>query len=357
MQDQDKSLADLRLRDFDPEPMVRLPEHPVPKSPFPAVDMHNHLGKWAIDTWRDYDVAAMVDQMDACNLATVVNLDGGWGDDLERSFAMYDNAYPGRFVSFCRVDWDDCVNDGWEYRLAKSLRESVARGAAGWKIAKDLGLDARDGRGELILPDDPRLEPLWAAATECGIPVLMHTGDPFAFFRPLDRHNERVEELLNHPDWHFYGDGWPPLERYVDAMESTVATHPGITFIGAHVAFAEDTAWLDRMFSSYPNFNVDTGARIAELGRQPRAVRSLIMKHPTRMLLGTDAFPLNAENYAPYYRFFCTDDEYFPYSTRSGSGRWRIYGIGLPEDVQRLVLGDNARRIIPRLAAGHAAES
>lgn len=347
--DHDHNLADLRLRDFDPQPMVRLDEHLVTKAPFPAVDMHNHLGRWASDSWKDYDVAAMIRVMDECNIATVVNLDGAWAEELEHSFKMYDHAYPGRFVSFCRVDWDDCVNPGWGPRLAASLRDSVARGAAGWKIAKDLGLDVRDGDGQLILPDDKRMEPLWDAAGDANIPVLMHTGDPFAFFQPLDNHNERVEELLNHPTWHFYGDEWPSLERLMDAMESTVASHPRITFVGAHVGFAEDMAWLDRMLSSYPNFNVDTGARLAELGRQPRAVRKLLVKHPDRVLLGTDAFPLAAENYAPYYRFFSTADEYFPYSARAGSGRWRISGVDLPDNVLKNVLGDNARRIIPRL--------
>ena len=34
--------------------------------------------------------------------------------------------------------------------------------------------------------DDPRLDPLWAAAGELGVPVTIHVADPIAFFEPLD---------------------------------------------------------------------------------------------------------------------------------------------------------------------------
>ena len=52
-----------------------------------------------------------------------------------------------------------------------------------------------DEQGRLLLPDDPRLDPVWAAAAEHGLPVLIHVADPIAFFEPIDRFNERIEEL------------------------------------------------------------------------------------------------------------------------------------------------------------------
>ena len=38
------------------------------------------------------------------------------------------------------------------------------------------------------------------------------------------------------------------------------------------------------MLDAYPNYRVDIAARVAELGRQPRAVREVIMAHPDRVL-------------------------------------------------------------------------
>ncbi len=50
-----------------------------------------------------------------------------------------------------------------------------------------------------------------------------------------------------------------------------MAAHPHTTFVGVHVGcYAENLAWVGRMLDTYPNFYVDTAARIAELGRQPR---------------------------------------------------------------------------------------
>ena len=176
-----------------------------------------------------------------------------------------------------------------------------------------------------------------------------------AFFQPLGPTNERLEELLAHPDWHFYGPQFPSMMQLLDALEHVVAVNPGIDFIGAHVGcYAEDLAWVDRMLTAYPNFNVDISARIAELGRQPRATRRLVMKHPGRVLLGTDIFSPTAPDYRRYLRFLSTDDENFSYSDSNppGTGRWQISGIDLPAEVLTSVTVANAERLLPSLALG-----
>jgi len=345
-------IVDLPLREFIPEPMVRLPQHRPAVSPVPAVDVHNHLGRWHGGDWSTPDVGALIEVMDACNVATIVNLDGGWELELDDNLDRYDRAHPGRFLTFCRLDWSLTREPGWGDQLGRSLRDSAERGAGGVKLWKDIGLRLQDEHGELFFLDDARLEPVWEAAAETGTPILVHTADPAAFFRPLDERNERLEELLAHPDWHFHGDEFPSIERLLTALENAVSAHPEVTFIGAHVGcYAEDLSWVDRMLTAYPNFNVDIAARIAELGRQPRAARRLVLAHPTRVLLGTDAFPPRGEDYATYLRFLATDDEYFPYSDEvpPGSGRWTISGLDLPTAVLELVLAGNARRLIPRL--------
>ena len=42
----DPALRDLPLRAYRPRASVRLPRHLVPRARFPAVDAHNHLGRW-----------------------------------------------------------------------------------------------------------------------------------------------------------------------------------------------------------------------------------------------------------------------------------------------------------------------
>jgi len=355
-------LRELRLRDYRPVPRLVAPAHPVERARFSAVDAHNHLGRWLSEwigrpgDWTVPDVGALLELMDDGNLAAIVNLDGRWGEELEANLDRYDRAHPGRFATCCHVDWPAAVASGDLGRAAAaSLRASVGAGAGakGVKIWKDVGLHLRDDRGELVLADDPRLAPLWETAAELGVPVFIHTADPVAFFDPVDERNERLEQLLEHPEWSFADPSFPSFIRLIEALEDLVAVNPDTTFVGVHFGgYAEDPAFVGRMLDAYPNYHVDIAARVAELGRQPRAVREVILAHPDRVLFGIDEFPPAHENYAIYLRFLETADEHFPHSTEEVPlmGRWAISGLDLPEDVLRQVEGDNARRIVPGLA-------
>ena len=291
-------------------------------------------------------------------MQAIVNLDGQWGDTLRAEIARYVEPYPGRFVVFASVDYDNWAADPqFGETEARRLRESAAAGARGLKIWKVLGLRARDAQGRLIPIDDPRLDPLWATAGELGLPVMIHVADPVAFFQPLDRHNERWEELHAHPDWHFFptrprghldDPGFPSFAELMEQFANLLLRHPATTFIGAHVGCnAEDLDWVGRMLDACPNFYVDIAARLAELGRKPYSTRDFFLRYQDRILFGTDA-PADAGMYRLHYRFLETRDEYFPYGIgdRPGQGRWRIYGLGLPDDVLRKVYLDNARRVI-----------
>jgi predicted TIM-barrel fold metal-dependent hydrolase len=348
-------LVDLKLRDFRPRSSLRAPAHHVPCARFPVVDAHNHLGRWLSTDggWSAPDVGRLLDAMDACNVATIVNLDGLQGGELRANLDRYDSAHPERFLTFCQLDWTVTERAGFGERLASELERCVRDGAGGMKVWKQLGLRIRDERGDLLMPDDRRLGPLWETAASLGIPVTIHVADPLAFFEPLDARNERLEELLANPDWCFGDrDAFPPFDRIIESFEALVAAHPQTTFIGAHVAcFAEDLTWVSRMLDTYPNLHADIAARIAELGRQPRAARALALRHRDRILFGTDLFPPDEEMYRIHFRFLETADEHFAYSTDDPppEGRWAISGLDLPDEVLRAVYGENARRAIPRL--------
>jgi predicted TIM-barrel fold metal-dependent hydrolase len=202
------------------------------------------------------------------------------------------------------------------------------------------------------MPDDPRLSPLWEQAAELAVPVAIHTADPVAFFEPADERNERLEELLDHPEWSFADPAYPRFGQLMRSLEALVAGHPRTRFIGLHAGCnAEDIAWITRMLDTYPNLTIDIAARIAELGRQPRRTRALILRHPGRVLFATDLIPPERESYEIYFRFLETEDEYFDYSPCDPppTGRWCISGLNLPVDVLRLVYSGNARALIPGL--------
>lgn len=347
-------LRRLRLADYRPEPLLVTPSTYVPRARVPAVDVHNHLGRWLTpqQQWMVADVDALVAAMDDLGLAAVVNLDGRWGDELEENLDRYDRRHPSRFATFCQLDWSLLARDGSSAPLVAQLERAAAVGAVGLKVWKDLGLSVRDRRGGLVAVDDARLSDVWSTAGRLGLPVLIHTADPMAFWRPLDRHNERFEELARHPSWHHRPGRGPTHGELVSALESVLAAHRGTTFIGAHLAScAEDLARVGRMLDAHPNLVVDLAAREAELGRQPRAARAFLVRYVDRALWGTDGFPFSRDRYRMWFRLLESADEYFPYSGEPvpPQGRWAVSGLDLPGDVLTAVYAGNARRLIPAL--------
>ena len=351
----------LALESFVPRQALRTATHLVPRPRFGVIDAHNHLGVPFGGDWSGRTAAELAEVMDAAGVERLVDLDGGWGDGLRREIERWQVALPGRVAVFAGLDYDYWVDDdAFGETEATRLRDGVAAGARGLKVWKLLGLRARDRSGHLVAVDDARLDPLWAAAGELHMPVTIHIADPIAFFEPLGARNERWEELHAHPDWHFWPTrppgrpdlpGFPPFDELVDGLEAVVVRHPQTTFIGAHVGCAaEDLARVSLILERAPNFHVDLAARIAELGRQPYATRAFIERWSDRVLFGTDA-PPDPAAWAVHYRFLETRDESFAYDAEGddaapSQGRWRIHGLGLPDDVLRRVYAGNAARLI-----------
>jgi predicted TIM-barrel fold metal-dependent hydrolase len=346
------------LRDYAPRPALRVPAHRVDRPLVPVVDAHNHLGPTVGGDWSQRPVAELIATLDDARVEMLVDLDGGWGDALRREIARYQEPHPDRLTVFAGLDYERFAADrSFGESLARGLRDSAAAGARGLKVWKLLGLHVRDPRGRLVPVDDERLDPLWETAADLDLPVLIHAADPIAFFDPLDRRNERWEELQAHPDWHVYptrppgtpgAPGFPTFDELMDQLARLVDAHPRTTFVGAHVGCAaEDLALVGRMLDSYPNWNVDIAARLGELGRQPYSAREFFIRYQDRVVFGTD-LAADPEVYRTYYRFLETRDEYFGYGVDEtpGQGRWMIYGIELPGEVLRKVYAGNARRLL-----------
>lgn len=343
----------LPLARYRPRPRLVTPATSIARPRFPVIDAHNHLAEPFGGGWDKRPVSQLLDTLDEAGVRAYVDLDGGWGEGiLHRHLDYFKNAAPERFRILGGVDWAawPAHGDGFGRWAAERLRKQAQRGAEGLKIWKPLGLHVRDQHGARVAVDDARLDPVWAAAGELRLPVMVHVADPVAFFAPLDENNERWEELIAHPDWHFPSPPFPPFLAIVNGLATVVARHPNTTFIGAHVGcYAEDLAWVGALLDRCPNFHVDFSARIAELGRQPYAARRFFIKYADRILFGLDAGP-HVPTYRHYYRFLETEDEYFPYSPDGlpWQGRWHIYGLGLPPEALEKIYFGNAARLWAR---------
>jgi hypothetical protein len=290
----------------------------------------------------------------------MVNLTGGRGPGLAESVKTYDKGFPGRFVSYTEPTWPRASEPGYARFQADEIAAAQKAGARGVKVLKTLGLYLRDGgpKGTLVKIDDPRFDPMWEACGALKMPVAIHIADPEAFFQPIDRFNERYEELHNHPDWSFHGPGFPSFDELLNACDRVFAKHPKTTFLALHVGHnAENLARVAQRLDRFPNMCVELGARIGELGRQPRTARAFFDKYQDRILFGTDATPNGVQTpqqlfgeqlYRIYYRFLETEDEYFDYAPAPvpPQGRWRIYGLGLPDAILKKVYYENAVRLL-----------
>lgn len=361
--------AGLDLRDYQPRSMLHVPSTRVPRARFPVIDIHTHLS-FAAKSTRGVPMSeerhwlaepdGLLQVMEHSNLRTLVNVTGGMGAGLRASVAKYDRARPGRFLSFTEPWYSRAAEPGYPQFQADELARAHADGARGLKVLKTLGLYLRERvtDGPLVKVDDPRFDPMWEAAAALRMPITIHTSDPEAFFLPIDRFNERWEELYKHPDWSFHGGDFPSNQELMEARNHVYARHPKTQFISLHVGNdAENLPYVAECMDKFPNMSVEIGARIGELGRQPRMARKFFDRYQDRILFGTDATPhgddvpqqtYNEQLYEIYFRFLETEDEYFDYAPAAvpPQGRWRIYGLGLPEAILKKVYYENAARLL-----------
>ena len=359
----------LELKDYQPRSMLQVSATTVERARFPVIDFHTHLGFRAassggVATGEEMKFRAPASEllpvMDAVNLATMVNLTGGVGGGLVESIKRYQAAHPGRFVTFTEPRYAQINEPNYPRDQADDLGRAKQAGAHGLKVLKTLGLYLREQitSGPLVKIDDKRFDPMWEACAGLRIPVAIHVSDPEAFFLPTDRFNERFEELNNHPNWSFHGKDFPSNRELLEARNRVLARHPKTQFVTLHVGNnAENLGYVSECLDKYSNMHLEIGARIGELGRQPRTSRTFFDRYQDRILFGTDAVPHGTETpqqvfgeelYRIYFRFLETEDEYFDYAPAPTppQGRWRIYGLGLPEPILRKVYRDNAARLL-----------
>jgi predicted TIM-barrel fold metal-dependent hydrolase len=296
-----------------------------------------------------------------------VNLSGGApGGGLEAQLQAA-KALDGRLLVFTSPPWQEAQKPGFGVRFAAALRQAAKLGARGLKIHKALGLAVRHPDGKLVRVDDPELDALFHTAGELGFPVMIHTGDPLAFWLPPDESNERFAELDAHPAWSLYGLKVPSFDELYAQYEARIARHPNTTFVGVHFGnCAEQPERVAQSLRKFPNLYIDTSARLPELGRHPpERVRAFFEEFQDRIVFGSDlgigpagkslflgsrgkTRPTDADRRL----FFDATRAYFETSAANMAhptpiqGDWLIHGIELTPAILDKLYFDNARRLL-----------
>jgi predicted TIM-barrel fold metal-dependent hydrolase len=340
-------MVDISLSQFKPKSELVVPEHKISQPKYPTVDFHTHL--WQV-TKEQLQVISR--EMHSYRIAGLVNLTGLSDDGLDEMLEQT-RREEKNIITFSSIDVKRLDESEFPKYVATTIKKAHKKGVRGLKFFKSLSLGVKDSQGNYIPVDTPRLKPIWDTAAELKIPVLIHIADPIAFFSPIGPQNERIEELSQFPDWSFTQEGMYTFSQLMEQQENLIAGNPDTTFVVAHVGSAsENLGFVADQLSKYPNMHVDLAARISEMGRQPYTSREFFLKYQDRILFGTDidCGTLNGkahEIYPYYFRFLETWDEYFDYNSNPVQGRWKIYGVGLPDEVLEKVYYKNAIKLVP----------
>jgi predicted TIM-barrel fold metal-dependent hydrolase len=342
------------------------PAQPAPSSSSAAAWTPRRIAKVDMHTHIDPEIAQQARKfLESQGIGRAINLSGGTPDNgLEDTIAMA-TMTGGYYIAFANVNFEGIGEPGWSKREVAQLERAKKMGARGVKIAKNLGLRVLFTDGRRVPVDDPVLDPLFDAMARLKMPLAIHTGDPKAFFDPMGSTNERMDELTSHPMWSFADRSvFPTWEALYGEFERRVRRSSNTTIIGVHFGNdPEDPERVERMLKDYPNFYVDTAARVPEIGRKPKETRRVIMTYPDRVLFGTDvqigpgmlvlgAGEGRGHPKGEVDRFFLSTWEFFETAHKKFAhptpiqGRWTIDGIDLPPDVLEKVYHGNAERLL-----------
>ena len=254
-------------------------------------------------------------------------------------------------TTFSPYDFED---SGFHRRVIRQLDEDFDRGAVAVKIYKTIGMEIKTKDGRYLMPDDPVFDPIYDEIEARNRTVVAHLAEPTSCWQSPN---------LGSPDYSYYKDnpqeyaylhpGWPSKEQILRARDHVLERHPNLRVVGAHLGSLEvNVDDMAKRFDRYPNFAVDTAARIDYFKLQSRKkVRAFLIKYQDRVLYGTDlasapgtdpaAAMKGAERmYASDWRYFATD------ALIEFHGR-KIRGLGLPPSVLRRLYHDNAVRWFP----------
>ncbi len=330
------------IEEYSPRSTLVINEKKISHSKFPFIDVHNHQFDMPIK-----NLSKLVAEMDEMNMGFMINLSGFRGLYLRKSLENINKNAPTRFGLFLNIDFEAIDDIDFVKNQISLIDSAISAGVIGLKVYKTLGLTSRDNKGERISVNDPRLDPIWKACGDNGIPVLIHTGEPASFWNPKDKFNERWLELRQKPNRYRDPSNNPSFEEVLAEQHDIFLKNPNTIFINAHLGWmGNDLDRLSMHLDTYPNVMTEIGAVLAELGRQPKRARKFFVDYQDRILFGKDSY--NVSEYSTYFRVLETDDEYFDYY-RKRHAHWKMYGLALPDSILKKLYNKNALKLFPSI--------
>lgn len=341
------------IEEYSPISTLIVPSNPKTKSKFPFIDVHSHHWNMPI-----MNLENLTQEMDSLNMVFQINLSGSglavfsgnqelMNLNLSKSINNVKENFPERFGIFVNVDLSKIGRKNFREDTEKNLENAAKLGAIGLKIYKNLGLNLKDGKGNRVKVDDDRLQFIWEKCAQLGFPVLIHSGEPIAFFDDIDKFNERWLHARQRPSSFRPSDKYPSFNEVMSEQYNMFKKNPNTIFINAHLGwYGNNLEKLDSQLNDLPNVYTEFGAVINELGRQPVSARKFFVKHQDKILFGKDNY--NKEEYFLYFQVLETNDEYIEYF-RKRHGLWRLYGLNLPDSILKKVYHENALKIFPSI--------
>lgn len=333
-----QSIDELKLKDYRPVSIFRVPVSDVQRARFPVIDVHTH------DYARtDADLDEWVRKMDTLGIRKTIILSGRTGQAFDEIVKRY-SRYPDRFDVWCGFDFSDFEKPGWIDRAIRELERCKEMGAKGVGEISDKGrgvVFSRKGSADAMHIDDPRITPLLRKCGELGMPVNVHVADPIWAYLPIDSLNDG---LVSASRWRIdMKPGMLDHPQLLATLENAAGNSPGTTFIACHLANCDfDLERLGSLFDRYPNLYADISARYYQTASIPRRVKAFYTRYGDRLLYGTD-MSTDIRMYRFTFRVLQTADEHFYFRY---TYHWPLYGLDLSDDVLRKIYHDNASRLL-----------
>ncbi len=320
------------------------------------IDAHLHV---AADTPESLALMERYD-LKYMNICVAQDAHGAWREQAD-TYAPISKSQPNRFAWCTTFDLPRFDDPKYVEKAIQGLERDFADGAVACKIWKNLGMEVRHPNGDHVLPNDPLIQPIIEYVASQNKTLLMHIAEPLECWLPLKEGSPHSGYYSQYPEWHMYGrTDMPSHHDLMAARDAVVAQHPALRVIGAHLGSLEyDVDEVAKRLDQYPNFAVDTSARLTDLALQDtEKARRFCIKYQERILWGTDLVAgavskmtferqtryLNyaEETYREYTEFFESDGDV-------KVGRHTVRGLGLPDSVLEKIYRTNAERWYPGL--------
>ena len=318
------------------------------------VDTHVHAFK-SDPAFADLMARLRLRVLDIC-VADKQGIYGALAAQLARAKAFV-GASPGHARLCVTFDPFTFQHKDFAQHTVKQLHQEFSDGAVAVKIWKNIGMELKTPDGRYVMPDDPAFAPIYREIAAENKTLVAHVAEPSSCWEPPNPDSPDYDYYKENPEWYMYlHPDHPRKEVILAARDRLLAENPKLRVVGAHLGSMEtDVDEIAKRFDRYPNFAVDTAARMEYLMLAPREkVRNFLIQYQDRVVYGTDLEFLANETtpdalkdwqdtYARDWKFLATDQ------TLQLRGR-EIQGLKLPEPVLRRIYHDNAVHWISGIA-------